>query len=133
MKVCNTCREEKPLSEFHRSKQRRDGHKGDCKGCRSEMAKLDYKKSGPHWRARYERQREFMNSLKQKPCADCGIEYHPAVMHFHHLRDKTIEVGNLFNKSQEKILAEVEKCVVLCANYHIMRHVNEREPAFLGI
>jgi 5-methylcytosine-specific restriction endonuclease McrA len=34
-KVCNTCKAWKPVSEFHRSSQMRDGHKADCKACRN--------------------------------------------------------------------------------------------------
>jgi 5-methylcytosine-specific restriction endonuclease McrA len=34
-KVCNTCKNWKPLNEFHHSSQARDGHKADCKDCRN--------------------------------------------------------------------------------------------------
>jgi hypothetical protein len=133
MKTCTACGQEKRLGEFHRSNRSRDGHKSKCKLCRSASAKLDYAKAGPHWRARYERQRAFMDELKAKPCADCEIEYPPAVMQFHHLYGKTIEVAKLFNRTQDAILTEIEKCVVLCANCHIMRHVNERSPSLLEL
>jgi hypothetical protein len=32
-KVCGDCREEKPLSDFHRDRSTRDGHRWDCKVC----------------------------------------------------------------------------------------------------
>lgn len=32
-KSCNTCGEVKPLSEFHKKKQNKDGHRSDCKVC----------------------------------------------------------------------------------------------------
>ncbi len=111
------------MDDFHRSKHRKDGRKGDCKSCRSRIGKND----PSHWKDRYARQRAFMNSLKTNPCDDCGEEYHPEVMQFHHLFDKTIEVAKLVNRSEDVILAEVAKCVLLCANCHIMRHVNEKE------
>jgi len=34
MKICIKCGEEKPLSEFHRHKNRPGGHRSDCKDCR---------------------------------------------------------------------------------------------------
>lgn len=33
-KQCSTCGEMKPLSEFHKSKKERDGHRSRCKDCR---------------------------------------------------------------------------------------------------
>jgi hypothetical protein len=37
-KICTKCHIEKPLSEFHKSKQRKDGYKGECKQCRSQKS-----------------------------------------------------------------------------------------------
>lgn len=76
-----------------------------------------------------------MDEQKNIPCADCGGEFHPAVMHFHHLGNKEIEVAKLVNRPIAIIEREIAKCVVLCANCHIMRHVNEREqvPEFMGV
>lgn len=34
-KVCRTCKVTKPLDEFHRSRNRKDGHKADCRDCRN--------------------------------------------------------------------------------------------------
>ena len=33
MKTCSKCGEEKPLSEFYRNKDSRDGYRADCKKC----------------------------------------------------------------------------------------------------
>jgi hypothetical protein len=33
MKKCTICKIEKPLSEYHKSKALKSGHKGDCKNC----------------------------------------------------------------------------------------------------
>ena len=63
----------------------------------------------------------WFNSLKDKPCADCGIQYPPYVMEFHHL-DPTLKMFGLgqgrFREGRERILAEIAKCVLLCANCH---------------
>jgi hypothetical protein len=34
-KICYTCHVEKPLTDFHRDKRKKDGYHGCCKGCRS--------------------------------------------------------------------------------------------------
>lgn len=42
-KVCNTCLDEKALSEFHKNCNNKDGRIGKCKVCVSVRQKLDYK------------------------------------------------------------------------------------------
>lgn len=39
MKKCSKCSSIKPLSDFHRTNQSKDGYKTECKSCRSEYAK----------------------------------------------------------------------------------------------
>lgn len=73
---------------------------------------------------------EYIQAIKkQLCCADCG-ERHPAVLQFHHLnsKDKTFNLADAarYALSQDRINKEIEKCVVLCANCHIIRHFNMR-------
>ncbi len=69
----------------------------------------------------YARCRELLASLKSVPCADCGVEYPPYVMDFDH-RDpatKSFSTGtDMHGVSRERLLAEVAKCDVVCANCH---------------
>lgn len=65
--------------------------------------------------------KEFKRTLR---CAHCG-EDHPATLDFHHANGgKDISVALMANSgfSQESILAEAAKCVVLCANCHRKEH-----------
>lgn len=41
MKRCTHCKQEKNESDFHKSRDRYDGLNNKCKGCASEMAKVD--------------------------------------------------------------------------------------------
>ena len=64
---------------------------------------------------------KYLQSIKQsRPCADCGENYPYWMMEFDHLRDKEFNLSG-FKGSQEKmesIVAEVEKCEVVCSNCH---------------
>lgn len=57
-------------------------------------------------------------------CADCGNIYHQAVYEFHHTDPSTKgrDPSKLLQLSWERIKAELDKCVLLCANCHRMRH-----------
>ncbi len=56
---------------------------------------------------------------------------HPATLHFHHLNsaDKTFAIGKAIKRgfSLDKIREEMQKCIVLCANCHAIRHYNMRK------
>ena len=68
----------------------------------------------------------FVNSHKDHPCFDCGIKYPPYVMDFDH-KDPTTKLTNInrmihvHNFSEEKILTEINKCDIVCANCHRVR------------
>ena len=52
---------------------------------------------------------------------DCG-QNDPVVLEFDHLRDKRFNVGSgLPYRNWESILAEIQKCEVVCANCHRRR------------
>lgn len=69
---------------------------------------------------------DFVIALKQKPCMDCGIQYPSYVMDFDH-RDRGTKVAtindmiNFHSYSKEKILVEIDKCDLVCANCHRKR------------
>ena len=73
---------------------------------------------------------EYIQSIKnQLCCAVCG-ERHPATLQFHHLNseDKTFAIGKAVYRgfSLDRIKKEIQKCIVLCANCHLIRHYNMR-------
>lgn len=73
---------------------------------------------------------EYIKSIKtQLCCTDCG-EQRPATLQFHHLNpeDKMFNIGEAirYGISLDKIKQEIQKCVVLCANCHAIRHFNMR-------
>lgn len=66
--------------------------------------------------------RELKSNLK---CTRCP-ESHIACLQFHHLdpTKKEFTIGDKDTRffSKEKILREIEKCIVLCANCHAKEH-----------
>ena len=73
---------------------------------------------------RKERQERF-NTLKSAPCKDCGRYFHPFAMDFDHINPdkKDSNVGRLVwgLTPWDKVLAEIEKCDLVCANCHRLR------------
>jgi len=75
------------------------------------------------------KQKERVEALKDKPCNLCGKKYPSYVMDWHH-RDpatKEINIGRSKLQNFEKTLAEIEKCVLLCANCHRQVHHGDKE------
>lgn len=72
--------------------------------------------------------REWLHTyLLEHPCVDCG-ETSPIVLEFDHVRGKKeFNVGEAVSKgrSLRRVIAEVEKCEVRCANCH--RHKTYKE------
>lgn len=71
------------------------------------------------------RRRKVLEGLKAgKSCIKCG-ESHMACLDFHHrdpsTKDFQITEG-VFRYAIEKVLAETEKCDILCANCHRKHH-----------
>ncbi|MBV8762243.1 MAG: hypothetical protein JO257_33435 [Deltaproteobacteria bacterium] len=84
----------------------------------------------PHRERRRRELAAWFFELKSKlVCARCG-EDHPACLVFHHTdpRAKEIEISEAMRRSygRKRILAELAKCEVLCANCHTKHHAKER-------
>jgi hypothetical protein len=68
---------------------------------------------------RREKHQRLVNRAKSKPCVDCEIRYPPYVMDFDHVRGrKMFQIGGNLHLSTKRILAEIAKCDVVCANCH---------------
>jgi hypothetical protein len=67
---------------------------------------------------------EYKKTLK---CVRCG-ESHPATLIFHHKdkSEKSFEIGNALTLGVglKRLLAEIEKCEVICANCHAKEHLS---------
>lgn len=68
--------------------------------------------------------REKVQALKSVPCMDCEQTFPPVCMDFDHRPDETklFDVGGELTRMPDRlIMAEIEKCDVVCANCHRIR------------
>ena len=78
----------------------------------------------------YQRKMERRWKIKQKmvdllggKCSICGYNKCVNALEFHHKKDKERAVAKLLkDNSREKVLKEVKKCILLCANCHRELH-----------
>jgi hypothetical protein len=74
--------------------------------------------------------REWMNEIKSRPCADCGLTFEICCMDFDHREgtSKAFNVGSMFahHYSRDLIETEVAKCDLVCANCHRIRTRDRR-------
>jgi len=61
-------------------------------------------------------------------CSNCGYNKHPQALHFHHIDPdgKTMGVSRMVQNSfsWDRILKEIDKCELLCANCHSIETSN---------
>lgn len=114
MKVCTKCHVEKPLTAYY-GKGRKDSGKlqSECKVC-----------FNLRMQKRYEERAKFVVGLKGGACSVCGYNRCPAALEFHHLdpTQKEFQINKRWSMSDKRILAEIEKCVLLCSNCHKEEH-----------
>lgn len=73
---------------------------------------------------------ERITAMKvNRPCVDCGGSFPPYVMDFDHVRgEKLGNIGDMINRAMnfDRILAEIAKCDLVCANCHRIRSHHRR-------
>lgn len=108
-KVCPSCKETKPKSEFYKYKKT----SSFCKKCISENNIKKKNKS-----------KQQAVDYKGGKCSKCGYNKCLAALEFHHLDPKTKDKNwNSFRfKFSDKMKTELDKCVLLCSNCHREEH-----------
>ena len=146
MKTCTKCHLNKDDEEFSRKRTTRDGliiRQSYCKECVRESSKLYYQNNrekylAKNYRARHWLREKVFEYLRDKRCVDCG-EGDPIVLEFDHVRGHkkgTIRDVLIRTTRWEKVLEEIAKCEIRCANCHRRKTVaqfNHHRGKFFGI
>lgn len=129
IKTCGKCLIAKPLDRFYKRKYREGATSTNCIACEQAYRKDHYIANKTKYLAKDRKneslkKQELLNFLinyfADHPCVDCG-EDDPVVLEFDHVKgEKITEVSVLINgcHSMDKILNEIAKCEVRCANCH---------------
>jgi hypothetical protein len=108
------------------------GRASYCRACQSDYCKAHYRRNaGPHNRRRYVNQKRYRKRnaellrryLLARACVDCG-ETDVRVLEFDHVCGRKVEnIGTMCAQgcSWQRIMEEIAKCEVRCANCHRRR------------
>jgi hypothetical protein len=130
LRKCYSCHELKPVDDFswrRKAKGERDTY---CRPCRSAYGRKHYEANRQRYidqaavsrrKLTLARTRYLIRYFESHPCLDCG-ESDPVVLEFDHLRDKSFAIGRQLSRTNwQRILEEMKKCEVVCANCHRRR------------
>lgn len=103
-----------------------------CRECSAKLSKRYYAGHKLEHRKvvaarRSEKRKHLMektNAIKQLNPCPCG-ESDPACLDFHHIGTKVFDISYLISNREwawQKVLNEMAKCVILCANCHRKLH-----------
>lgn len=131
MKTCSVCKEDKSLEDFAFRSKAKGTRQSRCRSCIREWDRKCWSEgrkketSGQKRREVLERNRSYIwTVLTTSSCVDCDNN-NPLVLEFDHLRDKSNNIASVMRDwSLEKLMAEIEKCEVVCANCHKIRTSN---------
>jgi hypothetical protein len=137
MKTCRTCNIKKPLEEFPKHKNAKDGHIHQCKSCRKQYDREYFAKFGAGKKPNpyYQKLKSWYKDLKSGPCTDCDGVFDPVCMHWDHKpgfeRNGGTTIQQLYRAGRkDQILEEIQKCELVCANCHALRTKTQQEARF---
>lgn len=118
--ICRQCKNDYPEKYFEKANtiNGKVYRRRKCKYCKKSIQ--DKRKQSI---------RDFVEEYKRtRGCQHCGYN-DPRALQFHHIdrTNKLFEVGRLTRGGYkaEHIINEMSKCIVLCANCHIILHYEE--------
>ncbi len=134
MKWCSKCKTGKPFEAFSRAHGKKDGFCAWCKECTSVYKAEHYLRNKAEYiatsKASQHRLRDFIREFKDgKSCLDCNVAYPHYVMDFDHrdAAEKSFILSRGFAYSKKRIVDEIAKCDLVCANCHRERTFSRDE------
>lgn len=117
-KKCATCGITKLAQEFNKHRGKSDGLQSYCRDCQRAKAQKRYSE-------KFSVTGNLVNQIKEElGCVDCKINYPSYVLDFDHVSGvKRANISVMVKRliDFKEILAEIEKCEVVCANCHRIR------------
>lgn len=109
---CTKCNKTKPVSEFYKNNNS-PGYRYYCKQCDNALI----------YERQVERKKKFVE-YKGGKCIRCGYNRYIGALDFHHRdpNEKEFEINT--NYTLERMMIELDKCDLICANCHREEHGN---------
>lgn len=114
--VCKYCKKEKGENFRFKIIDEKKYFRKKCKDCTQEVKR--------------NRKRDLLDYVhdlkKQLKCHECGYDDYRALQ-FHHLDQKDIGISKAIKDgwSKRRIDEEIEKCICLCGNCHLILHFED--------
>jgi len=136
MKRCGICKQDRPKTEYNVANNRKDGLQSHCRECNKIRSKAYYSRNTvAHKLETKKRNKVRFKEIKEQlfnyylnhPCEECG-ETNPLVLEFDHQHSKSDNISNMLmsKTSWKRIMEEIHKCKVLCANCHKIKTHKEQ-------
>lgn len=135
-KTCTKCKTAKPLTEFHKRKDAKDGLQFACKRCHIARVRK-WQKDHPDRVKEYAKtytagkvrllQDWVAETKRTLGCSNCSEDC-PDCLDLHHVNyDKDKSVAHLIvGKNVQRVVDEINKCCVLCSNCHRKHHAGHQ-------
>jgi len=134
-KTCKRCNQIKSITDFPLNSPDKKGRRyymSKCKKCMTESVKpyvKKYMKENPERAKQYDKntrikRKKILNDLKISGCVKCK-DIRSYVLDFHHLDPSKKDIA-ISDGSIKQILAEKDKCILLCSNCHREFHYLEK-------
>ena len=131
-KLCSKCKTARGVQDFYKNVLSADGLPSTCKFCQRATDKEYRKRNRKKILARqaeYKRQWFLFIKAEQLQCSVCGYSKEFSAIEFHHCdpSKKEVEISKFFGyaynkKNRSRLLQELKKCRILCANCHRELH-----------
>jgi hypothetical protein len=124
LKVCSKCKVSKSVEEFNFRNRSSGIRHRYCRECGKKLTQDHYRRNKHQYIERSMRatvkRRTFLRQMKSRSCADCGVQYPYYVMDFDHRAGETkvFEMNQVNYVMMHAIQKEIEKCDIVCSNYH---------------
>jgi len=110
IRFCKICQKYLPANDFGNYKRNNKPRKFSyCKICDSNRVKKNQKDN-----------KLFAVSYKGNKCERCGYDKCLGSLHFHHKNpfEKDFGISEFKKIDRKKLIEELDKCILLCANCH---------------